>query len=133
MNQHPYLRAYMAGIAFPTLLLLIAMTAFITARYTVGVPLPVERAVVFPLTVVPNLWGLWNILWIGSLSRRLSLGAWGALMPLILAPGGWLVTHLVGFELPKVAPLLVLPVGVIVYYLIWKHIVARLNAIVGIA
>jgi hypothetical protein len=133
MNQHPYLRAYMAGIAVPTLLLLVGMTAFLIARHTVGMPLPIERAVVFPLTVVPNLWGLWNILWVGAMSRRLSLGAWGALMPLLLVPAGWAVTQLVGFELPRVAPLLVLPVGVVVYYLVWKHIVSRLNSIIGIA
>ena len=133
MNRHPYLRAYMAGIVVPTLVLLVAVIAFTIARITYGVPLVLERLIIFPLAAVPNLWGLWNILYVALLARRLPLGAWGALLPLLLAPGGWAVAHLVGFELPKVAPLVVVPVGIIVYYLIWKHVVARLNAIVGIA
>jgi len=50
-----------------------------------------------------------------------------------LAPGGLVVAHLVGYELPRVGPLLLIPViGVVVYYLMWKHVVARLNAIIGI-
>ena len=134
MNQHPYLRAYMAGIVVPTFVLLLAMTAFTVARYGFGVPLPIERVIIFPLTVVPNLWGLWNIIYVGLLSRRLSIGAWGALMPFLLAPGGLAVAHLVGFELPRPGSLLLIPVvGVVVYYLIWKHVVGRLNAIIGIA
>jgi len=133
MNQHPYLRAYMAGIVVPTLVLLLAITAFALARYAFDVPLPIERVIIFPLSLVPNLWGLWNIIYIGLLSRRLSIGAWGALLPLLLVPGGLAVTHMVGFALPRGGPLIVLPVGMVIYYLIWKHIVARLNTIVGIA
>ncbi len=133
MNQHPYLRAYMAGIVVPTLLLLLAMAGFTVARYVCNVPLPIERLIVFPLTAVPNLWGLWNIIYVALASRRhLSIGLFGALLPFLLAPGGWAVAHLVGFPLPRVVPLL-FPVGVLIYYLAWKYIVARLNAIIGIA
>ena len=137
MNQHPYLRAYMAGIVVPTLVILVAMTAFTIARYAYDVPLPIERVIIFPLTAVPNLWGLWNIIWVGLLARRhVSIGVFGALLPLLLAPGGWVVAHLVGFPIPPYIPRFApyfLPVGVVVYYLVWKHIVARLNAIIGIA
>src|SRR5947208_2969400 len=56
----------------------------------------------------------------------------GALLPFLLAPGGLLLAHLFQFSIPRVLPYL-FPVGVAVYYLIWKHIVARLNAIVGVA
>ena len=70
MNQHPYLRAYMAGITIPTLVLLIATTAFVIARYVFNVPMPIERVIVFPLAVVPNVWGVWNIFWIAS-GRRI--------------------------------------------------------------
>ena len=67
MKQHPYLRAYMAGIVVPTLVLLAAITVFTIARYVCAVPLPIERLIIFPLTIVPNLWGLWNIIWVGLL------------------------------------------------------------------
>ena len=137
MKQHPYLRAFMAGIVVPTFLLLLAMTGFTIARYLCNVPLAIERLIVFPLTVVPNLWGLWNIIYVALLERRqVPIGAFGALLPLLLAPGGWLVAHLVGVPIPAYVPRIIavgLPVGIAVYYLIWKHVVARLNAIVGVA
>ena len=136
MNQHPYLRAYMAGIVVPTFVLLLAMTAFTIARYAFAVPLSIERVIVFPLTAVPNLWGMWNIIYVALLSRRgISIGAFGALLPLLLVPGGLAVARLTGFQLPlpRVGPLFVIVVGAVVYYLVWKHIVGRLNAIVGVA
>ena len=33
MRTHPYLRAYMAGVAVPTLMLLVMMTVFATLRF----------------------------------------------------------------------------------------------------
>jgi len=136
MNQHPYLRAYMAGITIPTLVLLVAVTAFTIARYAFNVPLPIERVIIFPLAVVPNSWGAWNILWILS-GRRIPIGVFGAFLPFLLVPGGVLVIHLVGFALtsfmPKTLPLFLFPVAVVLYYLIWKYLVASLNRIVGVA
>ncbi|MEK6374923.1 MAG: hypothetical protein AABO58_19785 [Acidobacteriota bacterium] len=133
MNQHPYLRAYMAGIVVPTLFLLVGMTAFTVARYVCHIPLPIERVIVFPLTIVPNLWGLWNIIYVALLSRRhVSVGAFGALLPFLLAPGGWLIAHLFELPIPRVAPFL-FPIGVVLYYILWKHVVGRLNAIIGVA
>lgn len=137
MNQHPYLRAYMAGIVVPTLALLVAVSAFIVVRYAFAVPLAIERVIIFPLVFVPNLWGLWNILYVALLShRRISLGLFGAVLPLILAPGGWLVTRLVGFPVPSFVLMVLpfaLPVALAIYYLAWKYLVGSLNAIVGVA
>jgi hypothetical protein len=137
MNQHPYLRAYMAGICVPTLVLLVIITVFTFVRYVYNVPVPIERVIVFPLAIVPNLWGLWNIIYIALLApRHASLGLFGAAMPFLLLPGAWLVTRLVEFPIPPIVAHLVpygFPFGVIVYYLVWKHIVGRLNAIIGIA
>ena len=133
MNQHPYLRAYMAGICVPTLVLLVIVTVFTVVRYVYSVPVPIERLIVFPLAIVPNLWGLWNIIYIALLApRHASLGLWGAIMPFLLAPGGLLLARLFQFTIPHAAPYL-FPFGVIIYYLVWKHIVGRLNAIIGIA
>ncbi len=33
MNKHPYLRAYLAGIAVPTVFLLVVMTGYTVIRY----------------------------------------------------------------------------------------------------
>jgi len=107
MNQHPYLRAYMAGVVVPTLFLLVGVTAFTIARYVYEMPLAIERLIVFPMTIVPNLWGLWNILWVALLARRhVSLGVWGAILPFLLAPGGLLLARLFQFTIPHAAPYL---------------------------
>lgn len=136
MNQHPYLRAYMAGITIPTAVLLVAMTAFTIARYVFNVPLPIERVIVFPLAVVPNSWGAWNMLWLAS-GRRIPIGIFGAFLPFLLVPGGVLVLHLVGLSItsfvPIALPLFLFPIGLVIYYLVWKYFVAALNRIVGIA
>jgi hypothetical protein len=69
MRPHPYLRAYMAGIVVPTLFLLVIMTVYAVFAFYLEVPSqfvlempapPLQRAIVFPMAVVPNLWGVWN-------------------------------------------------------------------------
>jgi hypothetical protein len=127
----------MAGIAVPTAFLLIAMTAFTVARYVCDVPLAIERVIVFPMAVVPNLWGLGNILSVALLSRRhVPIGLFGAALPFLLVPGAYVVTRLVGFAVPAIVHSVFpffFPVGVAIYYLAWKYLVASLNAIVGVA
>ena len=63
MRPHPYLRAYMAGIVVPTLFLLVTVVVHAFRRYYFEVPsqfvlgypaLPLERAFLFPMAVVPN-------------------------------------------------------------------------------
>jgi hypothetical protein len=136
MNQHTYLRAYMAGIVIPTIFLLLIATGFTIERYVYNVPIPVERVIVFPMAVVPNLWGLWNILFVASHQRtHIPIGFHGAILPLILGPLGILMTSLLDFTIPGFAthifPIAV-PVALIGYSLIWKYIVASLNEILGI-
>jgi len=134
MRTHPFLRAYMAGIVVPTVALLFGVTAFTIARYVYHVPIPIERVIMFPLTVVPNLWGVWNILYvaIGS-ERRWPIGAHGAVLPLLLIPLGLLLARLFAIDLitPQVVALLA-PIAVAAYYLVWKHVVAFLNGELGI-
>ena len=137
MNKHPYLRAYLAGIAVPTVFLLVVMTGYTVIRYVYDVPLPIERVIVFPMAAVPSAWGLWNVLYRASLvNRYVSLGVFGGALPLLLAPGGYVVTRLLGFTVPHevfvVAPF-ALPVGLIIYYLVWKYVVGFLNAELDIA
>jgi hypothetical protein len=58
----------MAGIVVPTLVLLVFATVYSLLRFYVGLPealrtgAPLERIVMFPMAVVPNLWGVWNLL-----------------------------------------------------------------------
>jgi hypothetical protein len=137
MKPHPYVRAYIAGVAVPTIFIPIAFASFFIARLVYRVDAPVERIIVFPLAFVPSLWGLWNTLWVALHGRRrLPLGLHGAVTPLIFVPLGVSVAHLNGFEIPGFLPAtiaVVLPVAVIFYYLIWKYAVGFLNALLGIA
>ncbi len=137
MNKHPYLRAYLAGIAVPTLFLLVAMTAYTIVRYVYKVPIPIERVIIFPMAAVPNAWGLWNVLYRAFIAhRRLPLGLFGAALPLLLAPAGFLTARLLGFTVPhqvfSVSPFAI-PVALIIYYFVWKHIVGFLNAELAVA
>ena len=127
----------MAGIVVPTILLLVAATAFTIARYVYNVPVPIERVIVFPMAVVPNLWGLWNMLFIASHQRtHLPIGVHGAILPFILGPLGILMTFLLNFTIPGFATHIfpvAAPVALIAYYLVWKYFVNSLNQILGIA
>ena len=58
--------------------------------------------------------GLWNVLYVALvLNRRITLGLWGALLPLILVPSGLALQHALSLSLfsPKEA-MVVLPVSV---------------------
>jgi hypothetical protein len=137
MNKHPYLRAYLAGIAFPTVFLMVIMTGYTIVRYVCIVPIPIERLIVFPMAVVPNAWGLWNVIYRASgVNRHVSLGIFGGALPPLLAPCGYAVARLFDVPIPH-AFLTVFsvgfPVALILYYLVWKHLVGFLNAELGIA
>ncbi|HKW55802.1 MAG TPA: hypothetical protein VJN42_00465 [Candidatus Acidoferrum sp.] len=137
MNQHTYLRAYLAGIALPNIILVLGVTAFAIARYAYNWPVPLERVMIFPMAVVPNLWGLWNMLFVASHARiHLSIGLHGAILPFLLAPLGLLMTAALNFQIPGFASHIfpiVAPVILILYYLVWKYIVHFLNVVLGIA
>ena len=136
MNKHPYLRAYMAGIAVPTPLLLIAMTGYTVFRVIYHFPVPVERFIVFPMAVVPNAWGLWNVLFIAWRHRvPLSLGLHGALLPILLGPLGLVASALLNFLIPGFAahafPVLA-PLALILYYFAWKYFVGFLKRVLAL-
>ena len=147
MNTHPYLRAYMAGIVAPSLGLLVALTVFILTRLVFQVPIPIERVIVFPMALVPNAFGLWNIFYVSSRPHRhLPIGFHGALLPVIMAAmgafaaacGGFLTvgTHgVTWFQAISVPYFLIVPwflAGVVVYYLVWKYAVGFFNRVLGI-
>ena len=134
MSNHPYLRAYLAGIAVPTMLMLVVLAVFAVARFIYNVPIAIERLLVFPMAVVPNLWGFWNMLYVRLNLRRLPLGIYGSVLVVLLAPVGLALAR--ALDIWIVTPGLVLtvaPVGLIVYYLAWKHIVGFFNQLLGVA
>ena len=144
MRPHPFIRAYMAGVTVPTLFLLALLAVYAYFRFYFEVPNqfviplpgpPLERAIVFPMAVVPNMWGAWNMLYLVLRSRvRMSLGVHGALLPIILIPFGIVLAR--QFDVFTIQPQFALPmfpVGMTVYYLAWKYLVGFLNAEVGIA
>lgn len=137
MNQHAYLRAYMAGIVVPTIFLIVAAAAFCVARYVYNIPIPIERVIVFPMAVVPNLWGLWNMLFLVLHARsRLSIGLHGAILPLLLGPLGFVLTRILDVPIPAFAAHvfpIAAPIGLILYYLAWKYLVGFLNRVLEIA
>jgi len=82
-------------------------------------------------TVVPNLWGLWNIIWVALLARGTSRSHVRRAAAVPARPGGLLLAHLFRFDIPHLVPYLSRS-GVIIYYLVWKHVVGG-HAIIGIA
>lgn len=144
MRTHPYLRAYMAGIVVPTLFLLVVVAIDAYQKYYFEVsnqfviPLasrPLDRALLFPMAVVPNVWGLWNMLHLRFRTRlRLSLGVHGALLVVFLIPGGIALAQLFDtFTIQWQFALPMFPIGMAIYYLAWKYLVGFLNTEVGIA
>ena len=144
MRPKPYLRAYMAGIVVPTIVLFWIAFAYayrvfyleVPSQFIFGLPArPLERTILFPMAVVPNLWGLWNMLWIATKSKtRLSIGVHGAFIPALLVPGGILLARTTElFYIQMGYALLAIPVGMAMYYLAWKFLVGSLNAEIGIA
>ncbi len=144
MRPHPYWRADMAGIVGPTLFLLvvIAFDAWhryyfeVPSQFVLGLPArPLDRAFLFPMAVVPNAWGLWNMLHLALRGRvRLPLGVFGALLVLLLVPlGVALARTLDAFTIQMEFALPMVPIGLGVYYLAWKYLVGFLNQELGIA
>jgi hypothetical protein len=148
MNTHPYLRAFMAGTLVPTLVLPLLLVAFLVLRVGMQVSFPVERGLVFPMALVPALWGVWNILWEWSRDRtRLPVGVHGAFLPLLLMPAGVIsasyggvltlgassVTWFNAVTIPYAYIALFLAVAMTAYYLAWKYIVGFVNRLLGIA
>lgn len=148
MNSHPYLRAFLAGAFVPTLILPLLLLGFIILRLALQFPFPFERGLVFPMALVPSLWAIWNMLWVGSHARtHLPIGLHGALLPLLLLPGGTLLATSLGilalgsggvtwfhsFYIPYVAIALFFVGALAGYYLAWKYIVGFVNRTLGIA
>ena len=144
MRPRPYLRAYMAGIVVPTLFMLVILLVDayhrfyfeVSSQFVLGMPArPLEHALLFPMAIVPNVWGVWNMLYLAlKPPMRLPIGAHGALLVLLLMPGGIaLAGALDAFTIQWRLALPMIPIGMAVYYLVWKYIVSNLNGELGIS
>ena len=148
MNTHPYLRAYLAGVFVPTLVLPLILIGFITVRLMYQAPVPVEQMLIFPMAAVPLLWGLWNMLWLWAAPRtHIPIGLHGAVLPLLLMPMGATLASCLGvlaigshgvvwFRLCFLPYTLIAPMFLAAlagYYLAWKYLVGFLNRVMGIA
>lgn len=144
MRSRPYLRAYMAGCMIPTIVVFViaVISAYrifyleVPSQFIFGLPArPLERTILLPVGVVPNLWGLWNMLWVATKSRtRLPIGVHGSIIPAMLVPAGILLARTTQlFDIQMGYALLAIPVGMAAYYLAWKFLVGSLNVEVGIA
>ena len=118
------------------------------ARFVYNIPVPVERVIIFPMAIIPNLFGVWNMLHLASrASTRLPLGIHGAILPFIIAPAGFLLGRGLGFlhathygftyfgvvEIHYTFLAVVFPFALIVYYLVWKYLIGFCNRVAGIA
>src|SRR5215472_17171399 len=135
----------MAGISAPTPFLVVVLTLFGFARFVYNVPIPVERIIIFPMAIIPNLWVLWNMLHVASRSHtHLPLGIHGAILPFILAPAGFHFGRGLNFLQFTGHSFVYFGISlrayshrfsrcVIIYYLVWKYLIGFFNAVVGIA
>lgn len=148
MNTHPYLRAFLAGVFVPTILLPGMLLLFLVVHYTSQPEFPVERGLIFPMSLIPVTWGLWNILWKAShASTNLSVGAHGAILPVLLLPSGAFIgtalgilhlgsRHATWFEavqVPYAWIAILFAAALAAYYLVWKYAVGFVNRTLGIA
>ena len=125
-----YVRAYLAGIAFPTAFLLVILASFTILAASHQVSWNAAVLLIFPMAVVPNTWGLWNVVY-AWLSRRraLDIGFFGAVLPALIAPAAYAAAKLIGHPLTVEPASLAAAFAlvVLVYYLVWKHVVGYLN------
>ena len=131
--MHLYLRAYMAGIALPTMVIPLVLVA-VASHGASPRPFHLEDVVIFPLALVPNAWGLWNIL-LAAIRRRRPVdpGIFGAALLLVLGPLGYAIQASMGMMVWTPSLLAAgIPITIALYYLTWKHIVSRFNDMLGI-
>ena len=135
LAPRPYLRAYMAGIAIPTAFLLVILTVFVTVHQFHHEALPIDRVLVFPMAIAPNLWGAWNMLYVAIRRRReWPLGRHGLLLAMLVGPLGWLIVRSMGVPSAMLATAITaFPLVLVLYYLLWKYGVRLLNETLGIA
>jgi hypothetical protein len=131
--MRPYLRAYMAGIALPTMIVPLVIAA-LAVQHPAERGFHLEDVVIFPIGLAPNAWGLWNMLHLWARRYRdIPLGPFGVALVLVLAPAAYALQLALGKMLWTPALVAVgMPITLVLYYLAWRHVVARFNTLLGI-
>jgi hypothetical protein len=131
--MHPYLRAYMSGIALPTMVVPFVLIGLSLQNSTTHA-FHIEDVLVFPIGLVPNAWGLWNLLYVWlRRHREIPIGVYGAGLAVLLAPLAFGLQLALGKMLWTTELFAVgFPAGLVVYYLTWRFVVARFNDLLGI-
>ena len=129
--MYPYLRAYLAGIALPTMVIPLVVAGL--ALYQPATAVSRGGSHHLPDRTCANAWGLWNMFYIWVCRHReLPIGVFGAVLVFLIAPAGFAPAG--GADKVVWTPALV-AVGLPAYRLLriaWKHVVARLNDLLGI-
>jgi hypothetical protein len=132
MGGNRYIRAYLAGVALPTIVVC-AAGPFIVGFFD-RLDHTVQRALILPVAVNPLIWGLWNLLWVAlHPQRRLPIGWHGVLLAVLLTGAGvWFAVRLdVSDVTPRGGVAALVPVGA-AYYIFWRYGVSFLNSVVGL-
>jgi len=97
MNTHPYLRAFLAGIFVPTLVLPVMLVGFITLRLCWRSLCLLSVSLFFRWRLCRRCSELWNVLYWRRIERtHMALGAHGAILPFLGAPTGAFVASSLG-------------------------------------
>ena len=133
MPTHRFLRAYMAGVVAPTVV--VCAAAIVAALCFDRIPASIERGMMFPMAINPFAWGVWNALYVTKhRSWRISLGWYGALLPVLLIPAGVAVAHVLDLSFVTTTGVLeVLPPTTLAYFMLWKYVVGFFNRVVGLS
>jgi hypothetical protein len=132
MRAHRYVRAYLAGVALPTLV--VCTAGLIAVVFFDRFDAPVQRALLLPIATNPVLWGVWNVVWVALGPRwRVQIGWHGAMLAvLLIGIGVVLATRLNVSEVtPQRSGAVLIPTAV-AYYLLWRYAVGFLNSLVGL-
>lgn len=136
MGKNLYLKAFVAGLAFPATLLPFIYSILYFSGHSAVKDLPLQ----FIPHFVPIIFGLWNIFYFtirekcSIKNRNVRLWVWGALLGFI---GALIGVFLIGlpellFGLTGVLQYLPLIGAPIFYGLIWRYIVSSLNDLLGL-
>src|SRR5262245_56658459 len=132
VRAHRYVRAFLAGIAVPTVVVGVAGT--IAVVFFDDLEPSVQRALILPIAINPIIWGCWNVLWAAlGPPRRARIGWHGAVLAILLIGLGLLLAprlSVSGVTLQRGAAVLV-PTG-FAYYILWRYAVSFLNSLVWI-
>ena len=130
--MHPYVRAYLTGVALPTLVVCLAGSIAVLSFDRLDPPL--QRALLLPIVTNPVVWGIWNVVWVAlGPRRRVEIGWHGAMLAvLLIGVGVWLAARLdVSQVTPQRGAIVLIPTG-LAYYVLWRYGVSFPNALVGL-